>query len=90
MALDVAEAGNPRQSIDINLYPAGLELRDIASLVTPVVAALDAPARLWDNLLQTHGGKQLGHVSAGQGRDGTPFATVYFGVETGGQAANGR
>ena len=86
MALDVAEAGNPRQSIDIKLYPAGLRLEEIAGLVGVAVSALDAPAERWNHVLKSHGDKQLGHVSAGQGRDGKPFATVYFGGQAGGGA----
>ncbi|MDR3374081.1 MAG: hypothetical protein P4L98_10170 [Ancalomicrobiaceae bacterium] len=90
MVLEVEEPGNPRKSLDINIYPAELRLADIADLIADVVSGLSVPPDRWAATLADHAGKTLGHVSAGRGRGGEAFATVYFGIEAKGEVANGR
>ena len=89
MALVVEEVGNPRYSLDINLYAANLCLHDVGDLMANAVHALAAPADRWEEALRLHGRKKLGHVAAGQGREGQPFVTVYFGVTPGDGAEHG-
>ena len=80
LLMEVEEPGNPRRSCDLNVYDAGLRMREIADL-------LEAACEI--SLFRTHrravfgraGGSGAGHLSAGVGRDGREFVTVYFGVE---------
>lgn len=77
--LEVTEDGSPRRSFDLNFYTAGMTLADVAPALAPALeAAGGSAARSW---LAAHGAERLGHVSAGTGRDGAPFVTVYFGAE---------
>src|SRR5690606_21497318 len=80
MLLEVEEEGNPRRSLDLNLYDWDLAVGDVAHDLTQAVRALGidqgkAVAEL-DPVLH----ERLGHVSAGRGRSGEPFLTVYFGA----------
>jgi hypothetical protein len=79
MAVD--EPGNPRRSYDINVYRAELHLRDIADLVGAAATELAVPQPQVRALLERSGALALGHLSAGRGRDGEEFVTVYYGVE---------
>lgn len=81
LLMEVEEPGNPRRSCDLNVYDAGLRLRDIADLLELTLRDFEVPAA---QALSTFGRAEqtaLGHLSAGVGRDGTEFVTIYFGVE---------
>ena len=80
--LRVTEAGNPRLSLDLNLYDAQLKLSSLRD-VSASLAATDAFALLLSSALATLdaiGHELLGHIALGIGRDGESFLTLYYGV----------
>ena len=80
MTLAVEEPGNPRLSLDINLYPAGLRLPAVDQPLAPVLRELAIPPDQWQAAREHAGAVTLGHVAAGIGRNGEIFATIYFGA----------
>ena len=69
--LQVTEEGSARKSIDIHLADAGMALGDLPELA----GLLDGQN---DDLSDVRH-MTLGHFACGIGRDGTAFATIYFG-----------
>ncbi|MEE9446751.1 MAG: hypothetical protein V3V09_02260 [Arenicellales bacterium] len=76
--VDVSEQGNQRQSFDVNLYPAQLLIKDIYPTLLEVSTALNIDMNLLERLMGIIRDKNLGHISAGTGRDGQPYFTVYY------------
>jgi hypothetical protein len=77
--LEVSEEGNPRRSFDVNLYKAGLRLRELEGCLAPVFAHYrppQAPLRLLLGQLD----KAFGHVAGGLDREGRDFLTLYYGM----------
>jgi tryptophan halogenase len=81
MLLEVKEEGTARRSFDLNLYPADLTVRAIMPAIERLGAEFQIPASEIDLALAPASGLSLGHIAGGFGRDGAPFATIYFGVE---------
>jgi tryptophan halogenase len=81
MLLEVNEEGSARRSFDLNLYPADLTVRAIMPAVERLGSEFRIPASEIDLALAPASGLSLGHIAGGFGRDGAPFATIYFGVE---------
>lgn len=81
LLMDVDEPGNPRRSCDINVYDAGLRMHQIADLFDGVVTGLAVPEARARAVFDAAKDLALGHLSAGVGRDGREFVTIYFGVE---------
>ena len=81
LLMEVEESGNPRRSCDLNVYDAGLRLSDIADLLEHALRDFAVPAVIAAPVFAGSSAKALGHFSAGVGRDGEEFVTVYFGVE---------
>ncbi len=79
--MEVEEDGNPRRSFDLNVYNARLRVGDIAGLLAEAIRDFDALARGGGSIFDQQAGSALGHISAGVGRDGEEFATIYYGVE---------
>jgi hypothetical protein len=77
--LDVSEEGSPRRSFDLNLYKAGLRLRDLEGSLAPVFAHYRVPREPLGRLLSQLD-KPLGHVSGGLDREGRDFLTLYYGM----------
>lgn len=78
--LEVEEPDTPRRSIDINLADSGRRLADFRETLEPVFEEAGVgPAR--DAFFAREGMTAIGHFAAGTARDGTPFATLYFGAE---------
>lgn len=69
--LQVTEDGSPRHSLDINLADAGMALGELPGLD----ALLEGHADQLDDIRAA----KLGHFACGTGRDGTAFATIYYG-----------
>lgn len=78
MYLEVAEGRSPRRSFDINLYPCGLRLDAALHWVVRLGQALGLDVPALQAAFESHAHRRLGHLSAGVGRDGLGFATVYF------------
>lgn len=70
--LEVEEQGTPRRSFDLKLYDAGFTTADLASSLPALAALFGLPPI---ELPQA----SLGHLAGGQGRDGRPFLTLYYG-----------
>jgi tryptophan 7-halogenase len=81
MLMEVEEPGNTRRSCDLNVYDAGLQLRDIASLLDATLRDFEVPTARARSTFGRSEPTALGHLSAGLARDGSEFVTVYFGVE---------
>jgi len=70
--LEVEEEQSPRRSFDLKLYDARFTTADLGPAIPGLVAffgldGLRVPAAT------------LGHIAGGQGRDGKPFLTLYYG-----------
>lgn len=76
--VEVSEPGNPRKSFDLNLYPAGLRVEQIAEPIREAARALEAPADRLDRLMTMIPAKHFGHVSGGVSRQGGEYFTVYY------------
>lgn len=81
MLMEVEEPGNPRRSCDLNVYDAQVRLHRVVDLIQAVAAGLSVPKQDVQVALESVANKMLGHISAGVGRRGEEFLTVYFGVE---------
>lgn len=76
--LDVGEEGNSRHSCDINLYAADLTLAEVEPALHDAASGLGISRQQLDAAIAQRQEAQLGHISAGIGRDGAPFMTVYY------------
>jgi len=81
LLLEVEEPGNPRRSCDLNVYDAELRMRDVADVIDTAMTDFAVPRARAQALLDRAAERTLGHLSAGRGRDGEEFVTIYFGVE---------
>jgi len=78
--MEVVDLGTARRSIDVNLYGASVRLAALQVALGRLAVGLAVPAAGLAAALPASGDPFLGHVSLGHGRDGEPFATVYFGA----------
>lgn len=76
--MDVSEEGNSRQSFDLNLYPANLSISNIIQPVEQAAINLNVDPLKFERLISAIKDKPLGHISAGIGRDGEEYFTVYY------------
>ncbi len=81
LLMEVEEPGNPRRSCDLNVYDAGLRVSAIADLLAALVRDFNIPGTKAQAVFGRAADSALGHLSAGLGRDGREFVTIYFGVE---------
>ena len=79
--LEVAEEGNPRRSFDLNLYDAGLAVRDAQAPLARLREHFALRPGQYQALYDQVRARSFGHFACGVHRDGAPFATVYYGVE---------
>lgn len=78
--LDVSEEASPRRSFDVNVYAAGLSLRDVVPVLNTLAENYDLDERQFETMMAPLGAATLGHVSGGLDRNRRDFATLYFGV----------
>jgi hypothetical protein len=81
--LDVTEDGNPRRSFDLNVYDAGLRVRDLAPQFIRLRQRFEIPPDRFAEFFDRVQDQRLGHVAGGVHRGGEDFFTVYYGVEEG-------
>lgn len=82
--LEVGEDDGARRSFDLNVYDAGLTLRDAQAPLARLRQHFGIRPGQFQALYDQVSAKRLGHVAGGVHRDGGAFATVYYGVESGG------
>jgi len=81
LMMEVEEPGLPRRSCDLNVYDAGLRVRDVDDLIEAVAKDFAVPSSRRLAVFGGAGDRALGHLSAGVGRDGEEFVTFYYGIE---------
>jgi hypothetical protein len=79
--LEVTEDGNPRSSIDINLYKSGLRLEELFPYLLRAARHYAIPPDRFDALYHKIKVERFGHLAAGIARENTDFMTVYYGVQ---------
>lgn len=78
--LEVTEAGNPRQSFDLNIYKSGLRLEQLLSSLLKALQHFAIPASRFEPLYQNIKAEPFGHLAGGVDRGGRDFMTVYYGA----------
>jgi hypothetical protein len=73
--LDITDPAKDRRSIDISFAYMDLLVRDL-----PELDGLIAAYPFIADVLKSDMTKKLGHFAAGQGVDGVPFFTIYYGA----------
>ena len=79
--LEVSEENNPRRSFDINMYKAGLQVKELYPLLSKMFQHYSVPRKEFRALYDQAKTKRFGHLSGGIDREGKDFLTVYYGVE---------
>ena len=79
MMLSVDEPDTERSSFDLNLYDLEMTCSDWQEQIGAIWAYQDIKESLQDFMAE-NGARQLGHISAGTGRNGAVFFTLYYGV----------
>jgi hypothetical protein len=76
--VEVSEQGTPRKSFDLNLYRADLKVSDIAHQLQEAAHIFGVNRQQFSQLMSIIAEKTLGHISAGIGRDGEEYFSVYY------------
>ena len=79
--LEVTEEKNPRRSFDINMYKAGVKLRELYPFLLNMFRHYGIPPEEFRALYTRDKGETFGHLSGGIDRAGKDFLTVYYGVK---------
>ena len=79
--LEVTEENSPRRSFDINIYKAGLQLKQLYPLLARICGHYSIPTETFHALYNPVRTKAFGHLSGGISRGGKDFLTVYYGLE---------
>jgi tryptophan halogenase len=77
--LEVLEE-NGRRSFDLNLYDAGLQVKDLLPLIHRMRSHFGIPPGRVQALYDQIKGERLGHLAGGVHRNGRDFFNVYYGV----------
>lgn len=80
--LEVSEEDSGRRSFDLNVYDAGLTLRDAQAPLSRLRQHFAVRPGQFQALYDQVSARRLGHIAGGVHRDGEAFATVYYGVES--------
>ena len=78
--LEVHEPDNGRRSFDLNLYDAGLQVRDLLPLLLRMRDLYGIRPGQFLALVDQIRHRALGHLAGGVHRDGRDFFNVYYGV----------
>ncbi len=76
--LEVTEEKNPRNSLDINVYDAGLRLRELDRILDKACRDFSVPPEEFQKHYENFHDGILGHVGGGIDRAGRDFFTIYF------------
>jgi hypothetical protein len=77
--LSVNEENNPRNSFDINIYRANLQMNGIYPFLLGMSRLYSIPEEQFDELYEPEKTKIIGHIAGGIDREGNDFITIYFG-----------
>ncbi len=77
---EAQEASNPRQSFDINLYQAKLQMETLFPILTKMCEHYTIPLEKFTALCESIKNHRFGHLTGGVDRSGRDFATVYYGI----------
>lgn len=78
--LEVHEPDNGRRSFDLNLYDAGLQVRDLLPLLLRMRDLYGIRPGQFQAVVDQIRQRALGHLAGGVHRDGRDFFNVYYGV----------
>ena len=78
--LEVTEDGNPRRSFDLNVYDAGLSLKDAQAALFTMRDRFGVRPGQFQALYDQVRDSRFGHLAGGVHRDGADFFNVYYGV----------
>lgn len=81
LILDVNEQDNPRESFDINIYSAKIQLCELYPFLIDMFRHYSISPDQFYNLYDPIKSRIFGHLSIGIDREGKDFLTVYYGVE---------
>ena len=76
--LEASEDDNPRNSFDLNLYPAAMTMESIYPWMRRLFDHYRIPVAELESLFRECASRPLGHLSAGIDRQGRDFFTVYY------------
>ncbi len=82
--VEVREDNSRRRSFDINLYGAGLQMRDLNGHLSKIRLHYHIPDEQFRRLVALVGDKLFGHLSGGTNREGKDFLTFYYEAQTDG------
>ena len=77
--LSVGEENNPRNSFDINMYRANIQVSDVYSLLQDMGRFYAIPDEQFDEAFEPVKSQIFGHIAGGIDRKGKGFFTVYCG-----------
>jgi hypothetical protein len=76
--LEVIEEKNPRKFLDINVYDAGLRLRELGGILDKVCRGFSIPPEGFQKHFERIQNGILGHVGGGVDRTDRGSVTIYF------------
>ena len=79
--LEVQEDGNDRLSFDLNVYDAGLQLKDVQPQLTRMRETFGIRPGQFQTLYDQIKTRILGHLAGGMHRNGMEFFNVYYGAQ---------
>lgn len=75
---EASEEGNPRNSFDINMYWANLQMAEIYPLLLKMARHYSIDLEQFEEVYEAVKTQKFGHLSGGTDREGKDFLTVYF------------
>ncbi len=79
--LEVKEDGNPRHSFDLNVYNAGLQLRELQAQLSQMRERFDIRPGQFQVVYDQVKSQVFGHLAGGVHRNGRDFFNVYYGAQ---------
>jgi hypothetical protein len=76
---NVGEDHTCRNSFDINIYGAGLKIREITGDLLDLFRFYSVPEEEYYAMIESIQDQIVGHIAGGVGREGKGFVTLYYG-----------